>query len=96
MSKRRVDSEPGYRTFVVAKLVEYVQRCAEAEAQADMERKLRDDAIREAKAAGLSLAEIARMANVSRARVQQLAPTPETVLGDVEPEDDEALASAVS
>ena len=68
--------------YVMAQLAQAVTEAAEAEARVEVARKVRDDAIRRAKALGLSLAEIAAFSGLSRARVQQVAP--ESELGGVD------------
>jgi hypothetical protein len=67
-------AEGAARWFVIAQVIEAVARCAEAEAQAEVARRMRDEAIRRAKAEGLTLAELAAISGLSRARIQQLAP----------------------
>lgn len=64
----------GIRTFAVGELW---QACSEYEHVAgDLERAryLRDSAIRRARAAGMSLVEVAEVVGISKARVQQISP----------------------
>lgn len=76
---------------VVMELMDASHQAAESEAQAEVDKKIRDDAIRKAKAHGLSLADIANLTSLSRARIQQLAPMPED-----EAVEEDTLSRAVS
>jgi DNA-directed RNA polymerase sigma subunit (sigma70/sigma32) len=62
----------------------------QASAEVEKTRYLRDSAIKRAKAAGLTLTEIAEIVGISKARVQQITP------GDDQPADtlDDQRASA--
>ena len=77
---------------VVMDLMDAAMVAAQSEADAERDKKLRDDAIRRAKAHGLSLAEIATLTSLSRARIQQLAPMVE----EEETVEENTLSTAVS
>lgn len=70
----------GVRTYAVGELWQACSAYEQAVADEVRARHLRDAAIRRAKAIGLTLAEIADIVGVSKARVQQITP------GDEEPE----------
>jgi hypothetical protein len=74
MATRTVPEDRTTRYFVLAQLAEACSRAAEAEAEAEVSRRVRDDAIRRAKGLGVSLREIASLSGLSKARVQQVAP----------------------
>ncbi|HEX5950238.1 MAG TPA: hypothetical protein VFZ96_04500 [Actinomycetota bacterium] len=71
--KRGRDNDLG-RWMFIADLLEKVSEYDEAETEFNAARVRRDRAIQRAKAFGLPLSEIAKVAGVTRERVQQLAP----------------------
>lgn len=77
---------------VVMELMDAAIQAAQSEADAERDKKLRDDAIRRAKDRGLSLAEIATLTSLSRARIQQLAP----MVAEEEAVEEGTLSTAVS
>lgn len=60
--------------YLMAQLVASCQEYAQKEAEYEVAIKMRDDAIRRAKRAGLTVREIANIAGLSPARIQQVAP----------------------
>lgn len=77
MRRRKRTQDPRARlikTVLTDQLRESADQHREDEERATESKKLRDERIRFAKACGLSLADIADIAHMSRARVQQIAP----------------------
>jgi len=79
--------------YLMAQLVAACQDYTVREAEYEVAARVRDDAIRRSKKAGLTLAEIANIAGLSRGRVQQIVPG-DTV--EREPAEQDADQQAVS
>lgn len=59
--------------YILAQLAEATHAATVAEAEAEVQRRVRDEVIRRARMTGLSLKEIATLTGLSKSRVQQLA-----------------------
>jgi DNA-binding transcriptional MerR regulator len=70
---RMMDQDPT-RWYMMAQLTAVCARVTEAEAELEVSKRMRDDFIRKARNTGMSLAEIANLAGLSKARIQQLTP----------------------
>lgn len=92
MAAKTVQGDRTARYFVLAQLAEACAKAAEAEAEAEVSRRVRDDAIRRSKSMGVTLREIAGLSGLSKARVQQVAPG---IDEDVDLEGNGGLASNV-
>ena len=91
IARKSPESDKATRYFLLAQLAEACEKAVQAEAEADVARKVRDDAIRRAKSLGIPLRELAALSGLSKARVQQVAPSVE----DEELEDKAAGLSKV-
>lgn len=60
--------------YILAQLAQAVSAESEANAQAEVARKVRDDAIRRAKNQGISYRELATLTGLSKSRIQQVVP----------------------